>query len=285
MKNQTLVFEVSKDEGVHYGEDWRVGTKCKKFWSAGAEEEPLGYWMSDEHNPDELWAKLDALAEQGYYIAFDIVGEYQYIYYPEWNEWWDSGAYVARKGDIVTGGDHLYDPDSVWIEDLSGMLNTDKPVRTYYSGYGDEGTKYTYEIEWDPSTNANDAQWNSLEEKAASEYQRFLKWIRGYGYGTTEDSMGSGVYDYMLRYADFDEEMTRKEITFLDRACYEYSFTMDGYEYNFIFDKETGIPLAGEYMEYWEDDEYSSYYIESWSASEFIIGYDITIPDYPEEEA
>ena len=112
-----------------------------------------------------------------------------------------------------------------------------------------------------------------------------MRWIRGYGYGTTEDSIGSGVYDYMLRYSSFGEEMTRKEITFLDRPCYEYTFTMDGYEYNFIFDKEFGICLAGESMEFWDDGEYASYYIESWSASSFIVGYDITLPDIPEEEA
>ena len=284
MKNQTLVFEVSREDGVHYGEDWRVGTKCKKFWSAGAEEEPLGYWMSDEHNPDEIWSKLDALAENGYYIELKITG---FESYPEWDEYydWSSGEFVARKGHVVQGGyldDTMTWDGGTWIYDLTGLMNyTDAPMWTIFSGYDEDISRSDNEMTWDPSSNENDAKWNSLEEKIASEYDRLIKSVRGYGYNATEDSIGSGVYDYMLRYVDFDEEMTRKEITYIGRPCYEYTFTLNGHLYTFIFDKETGLCFRGESL-----DDYGDWQMgEIWEVTAFSTNHTITLPDIPAEEA
>jgi hypothetical protein len=169
-----------------------------------------------------------------------------------------------------------------WIYDFNGMINyTDVPTWTNYSGYDEDISRSDAEMTWDPANNANDAKWTSLEDKVASEYDRLIKWVRGYGYGTTEDSMGSGVYDYMLRYVDFNEEMSRKEITYIGRACYEYTFTLNGHLYTFIFDKETGLCFRGESLEDWGDCQMG----EIWEVTAFSTEHTINIPDIPKEEA
>ena len=85
----------------------------------------------------------------------------------------------------------------------------------------------------------------------------------------------------MLRYSSFDEEMTRKEITYIGRPCYEYTFTLNGYLYTFVFDVETGLCFKGESM-----DDYGDFQMgEKWEVTAFSTNHTITLPDIPAEEA
>jgi hypothetical protein len=78
---------------------------------------------------------------------------------------------------------------------------------------------------------------------------------------------GEDVFMALQLFAQFDEEMKKTEETFLGRECYKYSY-VDGFEeYNFYFDKETGLCLKGRLLNG-----------TSWEVTTFTVGYEITPP-------
>ena len=240
-QDQTICFEVSMADSVHYGSAWRLGTKALKKYSNGAEVEPLGSWMSDDYSTDNFFDILNGLAEDGFYIALDLT----YEPYPEWDPgWFETESYTyGRNGDYLeTISSYGY----YTIYDLTG-LNTGLEYARY-GGYLDEGllTKYTSTL--------------SPSDDPAETKQRIINF------------QGEELFAAMQMFTQFDEEMKKTEETFLGRECYKYSY-VDGFEeYNFYFDKETGLCLKGRLLDN-----------TSWEVTTFTIGYNIELPTDFEE--
>lgn len=235
-QDQTICFEVSMADSIHYGTAWRLGTKALKKYSNGAEVEPLGSWMSDDYSTDNFFDILNDLAEDGFYIALD----YTYEPYPDWMP----GMFETESFTYGRNGDYLENLSSYGyytIYDLTG-LNTGLEYARY-GGYLDEGllTKYTSTL--------------SAGTDAAETKQRIINF------------QGEEIFAAMQMFTQFDEEMKKTEETFLGRECYKYSY-VDGFEeYNFYFDKETGLCLKGRLLNN-----------TSWEVTTFTVGYEIELP-------
>ncbi|MBR1867727.1 MAG: leucine-rich repeat protein [Clostridia bacterium] len=244
---QSIIFEVSMEEGEFYGGGWRVGNKALKYFSNGDEfEEPGNYMVEDypAENVPEILTNFHA--NDGFRIEFHAEVTRTYNAGSDW-EFDDTSVYdyaFAHQNNIFyIGGE--------WSDNYYEFGLDDGTYNWYYN----EGGMY-YRV-------------HSDEEITEDMYSMMFQ--------------NAEFAQILMKYNSLPEEMKRTEVEFIGRECYKYTYVTTTETIEFIFDKESGLCLKGKISGLEEDWGEIFPTTTVWEATLLVTGEELTLPEYEED--
>ncbi|MBR1867650.1 MAG: leucine-rich repeat protein [Clostridia bacterium] len=242
---QSIVFEVSMEEGEFYGGGWRIGNKALKYFSNGDEFEEPGSYMVEDYDASKVPETLYTYhADDGFRI---VVSRTQTTVYNagdpeyEFSQTQISNYTFGHKGDVYMFGQ---------ATDYSSSEN-------YYELGLDDGT-------YNMIYKRGDTYYRASYDASNLNVLTLI---------SNQDFVQS-----LMSYTSLNEEMKKTEVEFLGRKCYKYTYVTTAETIEFIFDQETGLCLKGKTQGVSRWGNYPVY--TSWEVTAFEAGYDLVIPEY-----